>query len=161
MYRKVLSYSLLAIMTAGLLLLFIPFASSLKPNSDSLNNAPHFDLADLKIGQSTEFRVPNFRIHILKLGVEEVNVFAIPFNNDFYLLPEFNWHRPILPCSSFIQDYGYQCLDKNNNELVWYSYMKWDKDGNYIGENKWDKEIPSLLTPKYKVSAGQVVFLGL
>jgi hypothetical protein len=161
MYRKALSYSLLVIFIVGVVYILVPFTSSLQPSADALNKAPHLDLSSVKKGQRSEFKVPHFKIYISKLGNSKINAVAIPFRDGAYQLPEFNWQRPLLPCKSFIQDFGYQCLDVIDNKLVWYSYMKWDNNGNYIGENKWDKKIPNLLIPKYKIAAEQFIFLGL
>ena len=161
MYRKTLTYILLAILVIGFFFISMPFILSLKPNADALNKAPHFDLSFIKNGQSTEFEVHHFKIHISKGDNGQINAFALPFRDDFYKLPEFNWQRPLLPCKSFTQDFGYQCLDILDNKPVWYSYMKWDNNGKYVGENKWDKEIPNLLTPKFKIVGEQFIYLGL
>jgi len=161
MYRKSLKLSLLAVIIVGIFFIFIPFTSSLKPNDATFNSAPHMDITFVKKGQSIELEVPQYKIHISRESNNRIVVFATPYRDGLYQLPEFNWQRSLLPCRSFIQEFGYQCLDTIDNEAVWYSYMKWDKGGKYIGEHKWGEKIPNLLIPKYKISAEQFTFLGL
>ena len=161
MYRKLIKYSVLAVILIGIIFSLIPFKSSLSPNSASLNRLPHFNISTLKANQIHEFEAPFFRVHITKNNDNSLNVLAIPVREGVFQLPEFNWGRPLLPCKSFVQDFGYQCLDKAKGEFLWYHYMKWDKDGVYVGENKWDKAIPNLITPKYKVMAKHLIFIGV
>ncbi|WP_206485846.1 hypothetical protein [Thalassotalea sp. G2M2-11] len=161
MSRQSLKLILLAVIVVGISFSFVPLIASLKPSENSLNKAPHIDLSLVQKGQTVEFSVPQFKVIISKHDNEQITAFAIPSKDGIYLLPEFDWQRPMLPCKSFIQNENYQCVDTIDKEPVWFNFMEWDKSGKYIGENKWGKEIPDLITPKYKIAAGQFIYLGV
>ena len=163
MYRKFLLYSSLALVCFALFVVSTPFFKSLLPNDASLNAQPHFDLSNLDVGKTIEYSTALNRIFITKMGAsrDQLVVLSIPTRYSLFLLPEFDWSRPVLPCKSFVQDYGFQCLDEYDNRLLWYHFMKWDNSGKYIGENKWGVHIPDFSTPKYKIQGRYLILLSL
>jgi len=167
--KKFLIGAVFILILIGLLATCAPFVSSLNPNSSTLDSRPSINVKDLEVGKSLNFKTSWFHVFINKTSDQEnpFKVFAIPYDGEKYLLPEFGWHRPVLPCIDFIQETTFQCKDtyeyEETKDLVWWSYMKWDKNGNYIGKQeyeKWGHVVPDLQSPKFKVVGSNVILLG-
>jgi len=161
MYRKFLLLSFLLILIVGLLYLSIPFFSSLGPNSSSLHRALQLNVLGMKIGASIVKKHEKVSFYISRHSEQVFSVFMLPMQHEAFLLPEFDWQRPVLPCKSFIQPDGFQCLDEKEGTRLWYSYMIWDKNGKYVGKQKWGKVIPDLMPVNYVTQGSQLIILGV
>ncbi|MCF2948561.1 hypothetical protein L0668_10620 [Paraglaciecola aquimarina] len=161
MNKKILIISISVLLTGALFTINIPFSNSLQPNAASTNQRPHIDISQLEDGDIVNYYRPAQHLVIQKFA--DINppflAITLPMRNKQYLLPEFNWSRAVLPCQSFVQEYGYQCLDKIADEYVWYHYMKWNKAGKYIGEQKWGNHIPDIPHAKYKLQGNHIALL--
>lgn len=168
-YRKCLVFGTALLIFIGLLATCTPFVSSLKPNSSALDSRPSINVKDLVIGKSTNFKTARSHVFVTKTDDQNdpFKLFAIPYDGEKYLLPEFGWHRAVLPCIDFIQENIFQCKDsyeiEETKDLVWWSYMKWDMNGKFIGKQeyeKWGHVVPDLQTPKFKVVGSYVILLS-
>jgi hypothetical protein len=160
-YRKGLVICTSILLSIGLLATCTPFFLSLSPGERNLSKLPSVDVRNLKEGETTEIFSGWYHVYVTKLS--DTNnpylVYAIPYQRGKYNLPEFGWHRAVLPCFNFVQETNFQCLDtyEKGSELVWWSYMKWDKTGKFIGEQKYRKSVPDLYMPDFKVVGSNVI----
>lgn len=165
-YRKGLVFGTSLLFFVGILATCTPFLNSLNPNSSALDARPSVEVKDLAVGATKNFKTSWYHVFVTRVADQEnpYKVFAIPHEDGTYLLPEFGWHRAVLPCNNFVQKTEFQCKDKYDYEQlkdpVWWSYMKWDKSGKYIGEQKYGAIIPDLYSPKFKVVGSNIVLLS-
>ena len=161
MYRKFLLIGTIFLLATGLLATCSVFVISLKPNKTTLYNLPHIDISTMKTGDIKEYKTSWSHVFILKQNEinDKFKVFSVPMRDGKYQLPEFGWHRPVLPCVNFVQDYGFQCLDRydDDTDIVWWSYMKWDKFGISLSSQKKGTKVPDFFTTRYMVKGNQVI----
>jgi len=159
MRKKFLIFATLFIVIVGLLATCVPVIDSLSSNEVSLNKLPHIDISAMNAGEIKEYRGAFLHVFITKVsGIEKYSLVAIPHWGGDYRLPEFDWGRPVLPCSDFgiTSESVYTCRDTGD---FWWGYMKWNLEGKYTGENKWGFNIPDLIKPKHKLRAGNIILL--
>mgnify|MGYP000129377936 CR=1 FL=1 len=160
-YLRFLKFSIITLITVGLSILIFPFIAALSPNANSLENAVNIDVSTMLTGESRTEKLGLSTIFVTRLSDDEFNVFHLPYKKGEFLLPEFDWQRPVLPCVFFIQEDGFQCLDTKNESRLWYSYMTWNKNGKYIGEHKWGHKVPDLMSLDYIIQGNQLIILGV
>ena len=160
--RKLLTLATAAFISIGLLVFIYVLLSSLEVSNSEIDKRPHISIEKLNTGDTIKLQIANHVILVTKNDTG-YSVVSFPGRDGVVYMPEFNWGRPALPCKNFIQPDGFQCFDKNQHQdgIVWWNYMKWDKSGKYIGENKQNTSIPDLLTPKYKITGNYIVILQL
>jgi len=145
-----------------------PLIASLSPNESILDSKPTINIDGLEsVGIIDAFIYP-YHVFVVKLNdpTNPYSVFAIPYKEGKYYLPEFGWNRPNLPCSNFDQGLYFQCIDtyKDKSDIVWWGHMKWGKNGKYIGEQKhlqYGYNIPNLYEPEYTVVGNHVYLLSI
>ena len=149
-------------MSFGLLAFIYILIGSLNFENSDTSKYPHIDIGTLNTGETLEYQLSNHLVLITK-NDNNYSVVSFPGRNGTVYMPEFNWSRPMLPCKDFIQPDGFQCFDKDKyqDEVVWWNYMKWDKNGKYIGEIKSNTTIPDLIIPRYKIIGSDIVILQL
>ena len=148
-----LSWSLAAGGLSLLLLLAIPFLSSLKPSVAAKNNyEKNVPLASIPSKGFVEVEWNRNRVFLQNAG--EVRAFLMPFIRDSYLLPDLSWGRAYIPCHKFGFEAGYfQCFDSDIGEW-WRTEARWKGNGEHVNEH-----FPPLQTPPFSV-VGKSVVLG-
>lgn len=163
-YRKGLLVTTLLFISIGLLATCTPFIRSLSPNASHLEKLPSVNVQKLQVGETIDLYTGGSHVFVTKQSDPEnpYLVYSIPYQDGKYGLPEFGWHRPILPCVNFVQEYGFQCLDlsRGSLDLVWWSYMKWDEHGRSSGAEMFGQVVPDFRSPRFKVVAGDLIFLS-
>lgn len=162
MNKKLLKFSTIALICVGMFAACSPFISSLNPSDKQINKALHVDVSVLATGETQIYDSEGVKIYITKLSEkDEYSVVSIPYINGVYRMPEFDWTRPLLPCSDFgIIEVG-RLGCKDNASEFWWSYMQWSVTGEYLGEKQWGHKIPELLKPKFVYKNGSVILLGV
>lgn len=160
-YLRFLKFSLVTLATIGLTYLFFPFVAALGPNASHLESAVQIDISRMQVGKSLTEKRGLSMLLVIRVSDGEFNIFHLPHKKDEFLLPEFDWQRPVLPCVSFIQKDRFQCIDIKDESRLWYSYMTWNKNGKYIGEHKWGHKVPDLMSPDYIIQGNQLIILGV
>jgi len=120
---------------------------------------PNIDISSINIDEVIEYRGSYLHIFITKReGEKNFHLVAIPYWDNKYRLPEFDWWRPFLPCSDFgiSHESFYECRDQ---DALWLKKMRWNLDGEYIGERMNGYNIPALIKPRYVVKGSKLYFL--
>ncbi len=155
---SVLTFALLGIAVSG-----IPFVNSMWPNEKQIGELPHVDISGLKDGYFLEAEGSLSQAFILKNTAGEMKVFAIPFWEGKYRMPDLSWRRAYLPCDNFgpdadgghLLDNGkFKCFDKAEEREWWKTNLQWTFDGNSL-----DKQTEALMVPKFEIR-GNTLILG-
>lgn len=167
MYRKSLIYCICIFGIIAIGFISAPFFKSLTPSEAALTKYPHFNISDLQLNQTVEFKTPFTSVFVTKTAKEAspLVVHYIPKRDGYYLLPEFDWSKPIAECTSFKFKEVYQCVEIESTEQCEENYqcmMKWDKNGKYIGDPiVKNKPVSDLKSPRYEIKGSDLILLQM
>lgn len=144
---------------AGAILASIPFVQSLRPSEQAKALLPRIRAAELGRAYTEEWR--GQKVFIYRMSDAALYVFAIPYENDSYRMPDLHWSRAIIPCADFRTPIGasgrvdpngeFRCNDPRLNEW-WRRELRWSIAGKRLGQF-----VDDLPVPKYQVVDDYVV----
>jgi hypothetical protein len=152
--RRAIILLTLSLAVVGLILLAVPFVSSLTPTDYAKEKAKYrIDISSIPLNGVVEVEWHRNRVVLVKSP--ELSAFFLPFWDGIYRLPDLTWERALVPCASMSFEKGMiACTDQDLPDW-WRENARWD----YRGQSK-SQWIPNLETAPFRVE-GKYVVLSL
>lgn len=144
--RQALRYAVIGMMLLSIVLISIPFVSSMRPSARADAVGSPVDISGQESGTVQEYVTSWGRAFVVRQSDSELHVFHIWTNGSTYMLPDEKWYRAFIPCEDFGVDPAqglateasvFRCRSSSWGDY-WEAEFVWTLDGRSLGKNTED-----------------------
>ena len=161
MKRRALSIAVLVMAVIGVGFVAVPFFGSLAPSERAESLVASINVRDMEPGTFTEADYHWWRVFALRDYDGELHVFAVPYRDGQYWLPDPNWDRPFYPCDEFgpdndqgrlLEDGLFRCQANMYEWITESADFTWTYSGSNQGEF-----IEHMRAPEFSLSGPHII----